>query len=753
MSTLASWVLRHRGLTILLWSVLIGVSGIAASRVQDVLKGASDGIPGSKSVETIERAVNAGIPAGTFFPFLVLLKNDGLGVQDARFQAAAQAIEGSLKTVPGGGAVRSYWNTGRVDLLGKNRRTALILFRSNVARFNEAEVLTRDVRAAVGRAGLAGGFRALVTGTGPMYFDLNRQSSADLLRAERIGLPITLMILLVAFGAPLAAGLPVLLAMAAVTISSAGLFFLSRVTTVSVFSENVVSMIGLGVGVDYALFIVGSFRAELARGRGAHESAMRAVDDAGHTIIVSGLAVAIGFCALFLVNVPFLRSMAAGGIFVVLTAVAVSLTLLPALLSYAGTAVNWPRHNRQPPRERTAVWGRWAGLVMRRPWTFLVAGLTVLAVFVAPVRRLQPWNVGVENIGGDLEAREGYDVLAGEFNQGAIGPTILLVEAPLGQTVWDSAFQRGTAALSERLSEDPRIARVNGFPDLLSVAHSLHRSVRSTADLPERLQHLARDVLSDDDRTALVVLLPSFMPEARESMALVDDLRHDMWPELSGLRARIGISGTTALTKDFDDEIFGRMRIVVPAVLGTTFLVLLVSFRSVLIPLKAILLNLLSVLAAYGFLVYVFQDGRGATWINLAPPGGLNSFIVLVLFTVLFGLSMDYEVFLLTRVRDAYAATGDNVRAVSLGVEQTAGPISSAALVMVSIFTAFGFTRLAATRELGLGLAFAVALDATLVRLVLVPALMALLGPLNWWFPGRRLPSSVTIIRESVIEQ
>jgi RND superfamily putative drug exporter len=739
MSTLASWVLRHRLVTILVWSVLIGVSGLFASRLQDVLKGASDGVPASRSVETIERAVADGLPAGTFFPFLVLLSNDHLHVRDVQFEVAAQAIEDTLGAVPGGGAVRSYWNTGRVDLLGKDRQTALILFRSNVATLNEAEVLTREVRAAIGRARLPDGFRARVTGTAPMYFDLDRQSSADLLRAERVGLPITLLILFVAFGAPLAAGLPVLLALSAVTITSAALFFLGRVTTVSVFSENVVSMIGLGVGVDYALFIVSSFRAALAQGCGVRESATRAVEDAGPTIVVSALAVAIGFGALFLVNVPFLRSMAAGGILVVLTTVAVSLTLLPVVLSYIGTAVSWPRRHAQPSRRGTAVWGTWAGLVMRRPWTSLVAGLTILAVFVAPVRRLQPWNVGAEDLVPDLEAREGYDVLAEQFEQGAIGPTILLVEAPIGRTVWDPDFQHGIAALSERLSEDPRIARVNGFPDLLAIANSLHRSVRSPADLPERLRQLARDVLSADDRMALIVLLPASAPEARESMALVDDLRHDAWPELQGLRARIGISGTTALTKDFDDEVFGRMKVVVPAVLGTTFLVLLVSFRSVLIPLKAILLNLLSVLASYGFLVYVFQDGRGAAWIDLSPPGGLNSFIVLVLFTVLFGLSMDYEVFLLTRVRDAYLATGENTRAVSLGVQQTAGPISSAALVMVSIFAAFGFTRLVATRELGLGLAFAVALDATLVRLVLVPALMALLGKFNWWFPGRRV--------------
>lgn len=734
-SRMASWVLRHRRLVVGTWCLLFAVTAPFAWRVQDVLKGASDGIPGSQSVETIARAVDGGIPAGTFFPFLVLLKGDGIRVDDVRFQAAAQVIERRLGGVPRGGVVRSFWNTGRPDLVGRDRQTALILFRTNAASLNEAEALTPEVRAAVHGASLPAGFRVLVTGTAPMFFDLGRQSSADLLRAERVGLPVTLIILLVAFGAPLAAGLPVVLALLAVTVSSAALFVLSQITTVSVFSQNVVSMIGLGVGVDYALFVVSSFRNALAQGLTARESAARAVSGAGHTIVVSGLAVAIGFCALFLVNVPFLQSMAAGGIFVVVTAVAASLTILPVALSYAGAAVNWPRRPPEVSQEGTGVWGRWAGLVMQRPWTFLIAGLAILAVFVAPVLRLQAWNVGVESLIPELEAREGYDVLIDEFEQGAIGPTILVVEAPPGSTVWAPEFQRGVFTLSERLSQDPRIAGVNGFPDLLSVTNALHLDVRSSADLPERLRPLARDLVSDEDRMTLLVLLPAFAPESRESMALVDDLRRDDWRELEGLGARIGISGTTALTKDFDDEIFGRMKIVVPAVLGVTFVVLLVSFRSVLIPLKAILLNLLSVLASYGFLIYVFQDGVGAQSIGLSPPGGLNSFIVLVLFTILFGLSMDYHVFLLDRVKEAYATTGDTVRAVSLGLQQTAGLISSAALVMVSIFGSFAFTRLVATRELGLGLAFAVALDATLVRLVLVPALMTLLGSYNWWVP------------------
>jgi RND superfamily putative drug exporter len=735
-SALASWVLRHRGATVALWGVLIGAAALFASRLPEVLKGGSDGIPGSPSVQTIERAVGAGFPAGTFFPFLISLEHDRLTVHDPQFHAAADTLAGALEQVRGGGAVRSYWNTGRIDLLGKDRRTALILFRTSLTSLNEAEVLTGDVRAVVRQAALPDGFRALVTGTAPMYFDLDRQASADLLRAERIALPVMLVILLLAFRAPLAAGLPLVLALAAVTISAALLFFVGRVATVSVLSQNIVSIIGLGVGVDYALFTVSAFRRALAREPNAREAAARAVEEVGRTVLVCGLAVAIGFCALFLVNVPFLQSMAFGGIVVVLTAVAGALTLLPVVLASLGSWVNWPRRHHLPPAKDSGLFGRCAWLVMRRPMLSLVVGVAILAVCVMPALRLRTWNIGVRDLGTELEARQAYEVLSRDFESGVVGPTVLLVEAPPGRTVWDAAFRQGVSDLADRLAEDPRIARVTGFPDVVSLSTSVPRAVQSREDLPEQLGQAARDVISPGDRMALVVLLPSGPQEGAEAIALVEDLRRDDWPEFGGLPVRIGISGTAALTGDFEREVFSGLTTVLPVVLGVTFLVLLVTFRSVVIPLKAVCLNLLSVLASYGFLVYVFQDGYAANALGLTPPGGLNPFIVLVLFTMLFGLSMDYEVFLLGRVRDAYAITGDTRRAVSLAVQETAAVISSAAAIMVSIFTAFGFTQSVATRQFGLGLAFAIAIDATLVRLVLVPALMVLFGAANWWMPS-----------------
>jgi RND superfamily putative drug exporter len=729
-------VLDHRRTVVVSWCGLLLVAALLGARVQNVIKGGSDGVPGSPSVVTIERAVKAGIPAGTFFPFLIVVRNEHRSVHDSTFREGLDRLAAALERVPGGGAAQSFWTTGRADLLGRDRHTALVVFRPNVERLNDAEMLTRGVRAAVQAAEMPPGFETWVTGTPPMYFDLDRQSASDLLTAERIGIPITLLILLLAFRAPLAACLPLLLAAAAVTVGTAALFVLGHMTTVSIFSLNVVSMIGLGLGVDYSLFVVSSVRRRLEHGHDPDDAIERAVTESSHAIIVSGIAIALAFCSLLLVNIPFLRSLALAGIVITATAVAAALTLLPAALSFAGRALNWPLTGRSGRADGARFWTRWTVFVVGHPRASLLVGLGVLAIFIVPVSWAKSWNIGVRDLAARLEAREGYDRLAESFEQGWIGPAVLTLETPRVNGMWDTEIQHAVTSLANRLAEDTRIARVTGFPDVVSTSQSVQLAVRSHDALPERLRDLSRDVVSPDGRLAIVVVVPTGAVEGPDSMALVDEWRRDPWPELDGLDVSVSISGTAALTKDFDDEVFGQLPIVAGVLLGSTFLLLLVAFRSVLVPLKAIVLTLLSVLASYGFLVYVFQDGLGAPLIALEPPGGLNAFVVLVLFTMLFGLSMDYEVFLLSRVRAEYARTGDDQRALAVGVGQTAGAISSAAAIMVSIFLGFGFTRLVATRQFGLGLAFAVALDATIVRLVMVPALMALFGAGNWWMPA-----------------
>jgi putative drug exporter of the RND superfamily len=504
---------------------------------------------------------------------------------------------------------------------------------------------------------------------------------------------------------------------------------------VSVFAENTVTMIGLGVGVDYALLLVTAFRRALGSENTPQRAARRAVREVRSTIICSGAAVAIGFLALSLVRLPFLKALVFGGVVVVGAAVLATLTLLPALLAVLGPRVNWPF---EPMRARgpDRFWSRWAHLVMRRPLLWAGLSLVILAFFVAPVLRLSGWNLGASGLASDLEARRGYQVLERDFAPGWIGPTAVILEAPPGHTMMEDEVRAKAGHFIEYLRRDPRIVGIRGFPDLDSAMREAHIQADRPAGLPEPLRSAATQVSGPEGRIAIVVLVGADPPESQAAASLIERLRRDAPLELAGSGVTARVTGAAAMLFDFDREIFGKMRVVVPAVLLVTFVVLLAHLRSLLIPLKAIALNLLSVLASYGFLILLFQDGHGSGLVGLTPPGGLNAFIVLMLFTILFGLSMDYEVFLMSAIRTRYLLTGDSADAVARGIATTGRTITSAAAIMISLFLAFGFTQLIATREFGLGLAFAVVLDATIVRLVLLPALMALFGRANWWLPA-----------------
>ena len=740
-----AWSLRHRAAVLAGWSLAIIIAALYATRLPGVLQGGADAIPGTES-DRVTQVVGREFGKGALYQFLVVIHHDSLTTDDPAFAEAVGRLTRTLEALPAVRAIETSWNTERGELLGTDGKSALAIVTPRVQSFYAAEKLTGELRGAVRRVLLPAGLRVQVTGSTAMLHDLDEHSASDLLVAERVALPLTLLILLVVFGAPLAAALPVLLAVVATTIGLAGLYAMSAWLPVSVFAENVTSMIGLGVGVDYSLFILSRFREARRLGAGPREAAAEALGAAGHSVVFSGATVMVGFLALFLVRAPFLHTIALGGVFVVAAAVAASLTLLPVLLSTFGAAIDWPRRQVvAPPRapSRADFWERWASIVMKRPWWFLALSVAVLAAFVLPASRLKSWNIGPGHLPPESEARRGYEALAGRFPQGWMGPIVLLVEARGDSSLLSSTGRRALLALTTELRADPRSGTLLGLPQVFARAGALGPSLGSTAELPEPLRAAARRVLSEDGRTAIVALVTPEEAGDPKTIRYVQELRARRWPAAETAQLALSWGGSSAVMVDFDRELFGSLPRVVLGVVLMTFVVLMGLFRSLLIPLKATVLNVVSVLASYGFLVLVFQDGIGARWIGLDPPGGLNSFIVLMLFTILFGLSMDYEVFLLSRVREEYRITGDNDRAVAVGLARTGGIITSAALIMISIFAAFGFTRLVPTREFGLGLAFAVALDATLIRVVLVPALMTLSGRWNWWFPGRRAPPSV----------
>ncbi len=521
--------------------------------------------------------------------------------------------------------------------------------------------------------------------------------------SELIGVGVAIIVLLVAFGSVVAMGLPIVTALMGIFAGAAGVGVLSAFLDVPEFSLILSAMIGLGVGIDYALFIVTRHRQHLHEGMSVEDAAGTAVATAGQAVLFAGTTVVIAILGLFLAGLPAISGMGAAVALVVTVSMAAAVTLLPGLLGLAGTKIDKLSIHRKAhvvkPAEETLA-GRWAHHVGNHPVRYAVMGLGVLCAIAIPALSMR---IGVPDDGNaptQTTQRIAFDQLAAGFGPGFNGPIQVVVELPTsgGQVIVDRVH--------DALQADPGVGAVTA-----------------------PVSNAAGD-------TAVLTANPTTAPQDERTDQLVRHLRSEVLPAtVEGTEARVSLTGQAMVT-DLTDRITNRLPIFITAVVAMSFLLLMIVFRSILVPLKAALMNLLSIAAAYGVLVAVFQWGWGAELIGLHSTMPINPFLPLIMFAILFGLSMDYEVFLLSRVREEYVATGDNHEAVVRGLSSTARVITSAALIMISVFGAFVLSDDPNGKLFGVGLAVAVLIDATLVRMVLVPATMSLLGKANWWLPG-----------------
>jgi len=545
-------------------------------------------------------------------------------------------------------------------------------------------------------------------------------------------------------------------ALLAILLTLAGAFVLGHVVPVSVFVQNIASMIGLGVGIDYSLFALNRFRYERRMGKDPEAAAVATVAHAGKAVAFSGVTVIIGLSSLLVPASSILRSVAMGGIMAVLAAALASLTLLPALLVYLGDWIEEPqRLTRLLGRlGRAGFWHGWALGVMRRPALFIVLGLAALVALAIPATGMKTGALGVKMLGDEAQSRRGYDIVAEAFGAGRIGPVQVVVEP--NASLADPATIAAVHDLCTALDADPRVDEVRSyayFDPNWTLADYQNAFAGGFDALPEESREaLARVVnLAGGADTALMFATLYSEPESEEADSLVADLRSEIIPSVAGLEgSRVLVGGPTALERDVRLELYGKYPFVVALVLAATFVLLMVLFRSLVIPAKAVLMNLLSLFAAYGFLVLVFQHGYGADLLGFSSAGFVNWVTPVMLFCILFGLSMDYEVFLLSRIKEAYDQTGDNTGSVALGLERTGAIITSAALILVLVSGSFALGDIIIIKAIGLGMALAIALDATLVRALLVPATMRLLGDLNWWAPAwlRRVVGNGSFLAE-----
>jgi uncharacterized membrane protein YdfJ with MMPL/SSD domain len=555
-----------------------------------------------------------------------------------------------------------------------------------------------------------------IIGQDALWSNYQEVSKKELARSESIGFPIILIVLLAAFGTAVAAIAPPALGFVSVIVTGALIYLLSRSFEMSIFVQNIASMLGIGVAVDYSLFVVSRFRQELARGVEKEQAIARALASSGHAVVISGATVAASLAGLFIINLGAIRSMAVGAILVVVVSVLATVTLLPALLGFVGGGierfrVRLPWRTSANEAGEGAFWKNWTARVLARPVLSLVGATAAMLVLASPLLAITTLERAKEQLPPSAEVRVATEEAQRLAGPGITGPVQLI------------ASKQGTL---ERIT-----AAVGSLPGVARVGAPIRNSDGS---LYEADAMLASDPETNDARQTLKRIIAAAQPIAAADGATF----------LAG--------GSTAYSRDTEHAIFGSLWKMIVFILALSMVVLLVMMRSVLLPVKAVLMNLLTVGATYGVLVAVFQWGW-LDWTGYNSPGYIDSIVPALVLAINFGLSMDYEVFLLTRIRERYMEHHDNDRAVSDGVVMSARIITSCALIMVGVFGAFAIAGGVTLKQLGIGLAVAVALDATIVRLVIVPSTMKLLGDWNWWLPtwldrllpgGERAPEAPT---------
>jgi uncharacterized membrane protein YdfJ with MMPL/SSD domain len=676
LARLAGAVSRRRRAVVAGWLAVLAAGAWFSLHQSDHLSGGGWEVPGSPSVRVVDALRRFPVSARVQSAFLVVV-TDPSGPRE-RLQQVRRLAERDPRVQPGTPIV-----------LGGGRAAILPLAYTGVTS-TAIDEATRLRRLLVDR-------RTHVIGEAAIWSNFQEVSKRQLARGEALGFPLILLILLAGFGTLVAALAPVALGAVAVFLSGAVIYLLSRSTDVSVYVTNMASMIGIGVAVDYSLFIVSRFRRELHEGSTPEGALRRAMSSSGTAVVFSGATVAVSLAALFVIDVNALRSMALGAIVVVCISVLASITLLPALLAAAGRRVDrlrLPLPWRTTEAGSDAFWGGWARRVMRRPLTGFIAGAGLMLVLAVPFFWMQTFNRGLDELPAGAEVR-----VATENVQRLAGPGF-------GEPV-RVLTPGGAQALAAKIARLPGVAHV--APPVHDPAHG---------------QWLVDATLA----------MPS---ESSAAQAVVRRIR-----ALAGDEAVVG--GSTVFDMDVTHAMFGGLWKMLLVILAACYVVLFLLLRSVVLPLKAVVMNLLSVGAAYGVLVAVFQWGW-LDWTGYHSPGYVNTIVPALVLAVTFGLSMDYEVFLLTRIRERWLVHYDNERAVAEGLTQSARIITSAALVMVAVFFAFAVAGAPSLKELGVGLGAAILLDATIVRLLVVPAAMRLLGRWNWWMPAplaRVLPAT-----------
>lgn len=740
-------IVRWRGWVLAAWAIVGLLFVPKAAHVQRVL--AVRGTP----VENTESARASQIIREAFpnpiAEYVAIVVHGPVRYTNPRFEAVLDSLSAALTREPYISQVISVRSIGESTFVSSDRQTTFLIAAlspsstSDVSRTVVPE-LREAVSSTLARLPNADGFDVKVTGNPALDYDVRTISAEDTRRGEERVLPLTLAVLVLAFGALVAATLPIIVGVLAITIALGVVAVAAQFQTMSVFVLNITTMVGLGVGIDYSLLIVTRFREELNRGLAPTDAAIRTIQTAGSAVVTSGLTVVVGFGALILTPLTETRSVGMGGLIVVAVAVLLATTFLPAALAILGRNIDRPKWLARPlARIHTPQgWERWARGLGHHPWRAILGGGLLAALLTLPLTQIKIGLPARNWFPPDAESGQGLAALREMGASGVIQPLRVVVQLPSGESALSGRRLPGLKALSDSIRKDPRVREVRGVATLRPGMSTLQLAIfyGDAEAVRQRYPEFFNAYLSADRRTTLMDVIAV---DTVSLTGMMDLTRHVRRTIAKGTRlggAEILVGGFAASSLDLQQHLLRRFPGIVGMILGVTAIMLLIAFRSVLVPLKAVVLNCVSVSAAFGITVLVFQHGYGASLFGLSGPTEAIFVVVPVLvFATVFGLSMDYEVFLLTRVKEVFDKTGRNDHATMEGLSATASTITFAAAIMIAVFGVFAFSRVLAVQFIGFGLALAVLLDATLIRMVLVPAIMHIAGRWNWW-PGVRAP-------------
>lgn len=722
-------LVRARYIVLVCWAVIVLAALPFAPRAPEKLSPGGFSTSSMQSQQALD-VLQSGLHT-SFTSVLIIFSSSTLTAESPQFLAQASAAVARLSQWPEVEAIVPY--TQSPSQISKDHHAAYTTVLLKASADAAPKYLPELRKRLVTPANLH-----MLIGGGPVFYaDIQSVSEADLRRAELLAFPFAAIALLLVFRSVIAAALPAIVGGCSVVISLALLFALASSGPVSVFALNITTLFGLGLGVDYSLFMVSRFREEVASGHEVADAIGRTMSTAGRAVIFSGLAVSIGLLGLVLFPLNMLRSVGLGGMITVALSILAAITLLPALLGILGTRVNalpvrLPRRRARGAgaTPQAGFWHRLAMGVMRHPVMTFVPVLGFLLLLGIPFLSVRLAAPDASILPASVKSRAAYNLLQQRFDQSSLSPIVIAVETP-----GSPLSQKNLIALDEyvrRIQADPRVAGVTSIvsldPRLTMTQYQFLYSHPQLIGDPYIKQSLA--AFAGTDVTMVQVASKYGMLDQR-SEALVQAIRNT--PPPAGLRVLVG--GGTASVIDYVNTLYTAFPQALLIVALITFIVLAMLFRSLVLPLKAIAMNVLSIVASYGALVFIFQEGHFSTILNFTPLGFVEASSPILMFCALFGLSMDYEVFLLSRIREAYEQTGDNTRSVALGLERSGAIITSAAAIVIVVSMAFATADIVIVKALGVGMALAVLLDATLVRGLLVPATMRLLGTINWWWP------------------